>query len=635
MDKNNLRKILNLLSLFIICMISFLLIFPTIDNNIHDQNMILYFNADEGGIMDLIWSNFSGQKVERLQFDADYGLELVYLSDFIRAIISPFVEITPDILLFIIRCIHSFAWVGAIIALWMLVGNHFGKGWQQILAVSLLAVRPALPYVLNSSKPELLVLFLMIIGLDCALRILDRPENKYLIIALCCSSLAFVIKYSGLFLMPAIIAVVFFSKIYQNSKNNFGKRFFAFFAITRAYMLPSLIGIIIIILPLAAIFSYVRKSTGITFYEEFGILGTIMQKKLILVIWLFGILCIFLSLSVWVLNKRNNSCIKKNIKIFNDINSCAIICCSIFFFVTLLFSIRWLIDPKNFILVYTQLGTSSVSSVSTVKAEGLLYSFFQNIVEKICALDVIIFFLFIFYICLEVYNIRQDLKNDLKRPFIYKRMVLLVFLIVPFIYMITMLRMAQHHMLPFFVAMTILAIQGLSMFISEYDAKRYKNAIVFLVCIVFSADLVLNGTTVLKERIRSYNQSKDVAFELAQWWRQNIPEKAIIVADHPTRVYIPPEYKYVKILRSYRSVAMKKDVVEELQQLVNEYHPQYIYYNLGRQGMPKEDKPWPSINEMLPDKKVRLVKTFESAGRSYKRYSDDKFVIYEIINNEW
>lgn len=635
MDKNNLRKILNLLSLFIICMISFLLIFPTIDNNIHDQNMILYFNADEGGIMDLIWSNFSGQKVERLQFDADYGLELVYLSDFIRAIISPFVEITPDILLFIIRCIHSFAWVGAIIALWMLVGNHFGKGWQQILAVSLLAVRPALPYVLNSSKPELLVLFLMIIGLDCALRILDRPENKYLIIALCCSSLAFVIKYSGLFLMPAIIAVVFFSKIYQNSKNNFGKRFFAFFAITRAYMLPSLIGIIIIILPLAAIFSYVRKSTGITFYEEFGILGTIMQKKLILVIWLFGILCIFLSLSVWVLNKRNNSCIKKNIKIFNDINSCAIICCSIFFFATLLFSLRWLIDPKNFILVYTQLGTSSVSSVSTVKAEGLLYSFFQNIVEKICALDVIIFFLFIFYICLEVYNIRQDLKNDLKRPFIYKRMVLLVFLIVPFIYMITMLRMAQHHMLPFFVAMTILAIQGLNMFISEYDAKRYKNAIVFLVCIVFSADLVLNGTTVLKERIRSYNQSKDVAFELAQWWRQNIPEKAIIVADHPTRVYIPPEYKYVKILRSYRSVAMKKDVVEELQQLVNEYHPQYIYYNLGRQGMPKEDKPWPSINEMLPDKKVRLVKTFESAGRSYKRYSDDKFVIYEIINNEW
>ena len=132
----------------------------------------------------------------------------------------------------------------------------------------------------------------------------------------------------------------------------------------------------------------------------------------------------------------------------------------------------------------------------------------------------------------------------------------------------------------------------------------------------------------------AFNQHNDVVFEIAQWWRQNIPVEATIIADHPTRVYIPPEYKHVKILRSYRSECLKKDVVRELQEFVNEYYPQFIYYNLGKQGMPKDDKPWPPINEILPDKKVKLVKTFESTGRRYQRSPDDKFVIYQVCYDE-
>lgn len=632
---DNVKKVKNVSILFIICIISFFLIFPAINNNIHDHNMILYFNADEGGIMDVIWMYFSGQKVESLQFDFDYGLELLYLSDFIRLFISPFVEVSPCTLLFVIRCIHSFAWIGAIIALWKLVGNHFGKGWQQMLAIFLLAVRPAFPYVLNSSKPDILVLLLMIVGLDYILMIIDKPRMKYLLVSIICASTAFLIKYSGVFLLVAIIAAVFLSRRYNDSKSDFEKVFFIPSEIKRTYLFPSVIGITIIILPLILIFFYERKSTGITFYEEFGILGTVKQKKLILFIWSLGISLILLSLTSWILNKKNTIYLRKIVKMFNEVNSYAIICCGIFCLATIFFGFRWFFDLKNFILVYAQLGTS-IAIKSTVNDNGLLYLFFQNIIEKINAFDTIVVLLFIFYIWLEAYSIHKNLKDDLLKLIAYKRIVLLVFLIVPFIYMFTMLRFAQHHMLPFFVVMSVLVIQSLTMFKLYHSCKKinYMHIIKFLIILFLAFDIVLNGITVIKGRVKSFNQHKDIAYELAEWWRQNIPKAAKIVADHPTRVYIPPEYKGVKILRSYKSECLKKDVVQELRELVNEYRPQFIYYNLGKKGMPKDDKPWSPINEMLPDKKVKLIKTFESAGRRHQRFPDDKFVIYQVYYDE-
>ena len=90
------------------------------------------------------------------------------------------------------------------------------------------------------------------------------------------------------------------------------------------------------------------------------------------------------------------------------------------------------------------------------------------------------------------------------------------------------------------------------------------------------------------------------------------------MADHPTRVYIPPEYKNVKILRSYKAVCSKIGVVAQVRQLVNDYHPQFIYYNEGSLGMPKDNEPWPPINEILPNNGLVLIKTFESADEFTK-----------------
>lgn len=89
-----------------------------------------------------------------------------------------------------------------------------------------------------------------------------------------------------------------------------------------------------------------------------------------------------------------------------------------------------------------------------------------------------------------------------------------------------------------------------------------------------------------------------------------------------SRGIIPPGYKNIKTLRWNL-----EGRAEQLHQLVDEYHPQFIYYN----EKPEDGYPMPPIEEMLSDKKVKLIKSFESKGRSYQKNPDDRFVIYEVL----
>lgn len=632
-EGNTLRKVRSLV-LIGVCLFSLLLALPTIANNINDPNMILYFNEDEGGFMNLLWMNYSGKGMEDLLY-VDYGIETLYIADFVRVFVSPFMEVTHGTLILVFRCIHLLAWIGAIIALWRLIGNHFGKGWQQILAVTLLVLRPAFPYLLNNSNSDIPVLFFIILGLDYTLRLIDKPNIKSLSIAILCATMGFVIKYYGLLLLPAIILALCFSKYYHDKKSEFVIDTFLFSEIKKAYLLPVFIGVIIIILTSIPILVYVRGSTGITLYEEFGIWGSLKEKKLILWMWLISVFLIGISFLVWMINKQNNIYLKKIAKIFNELNTYAIIVFSGFSITTLLLSIRLFLKPKLFILECAQFGSLIDVKACLVETKGLLLVFLQNVLNKLNTFDGIIFSLFMFYLGMEIYNRRQHLKESFMRLFFLKRMVLLIFLVVPFLYMLTPYRMEKHNMLAFFAVSVILVGQGFHMFVNSFhNAKLLRKLAIFFIAILFMGDVVLNASTVVKARIRDFNKHHDVAFEVAQWWRQNIPQEARVVADHQTRLYVPTEHKNVKYFRSFKKVPSKEVFVDELRRLVNEYHPKYIYFNEGLKGRPTDNESWPPIEVMLPDKKVKLVKTFESTGRRYQRSPDDKFVIYQVYYDE-
>ncbi|MDR4508728.1 MAG: glycosyltransferase family 39 protein [Candidatus Brocadiaceae bacterium] len=562
----------------------------------------------------------------------DYGIETLYVADFVRIFVSPFVEVTHGTLIFVFRCIHLLAWIGSIIALWRLVGRHFGKGWQQILAVTLLVVRPAFPYLLNNSNADIPVLFFIIIGLDYSLRIIDKPNIKSFCIAIVCATMGFVIKYYGLLLLPAIALALYFSRYYHDKNYYRGVNSIFTHEIKKAYLLPALIGVSIILFTLIPILVYVRGSTGITLYEELGIWGSLKEKKLILWIWLIGIFFIVTSFVFWRINKQNILYWRKIGKVFNELNTYSIIVCGAFFITTFLLSLRLLVNLNLFILECAQFGSLIDVQAGLIEKKGLFHVLLHNVVNKLATFDVIIFSFFMLYLGMEFYNRQQHMEDASVRLVFLKRMVLLVFLIVPFLYMLTPYRMEKHNMLAFFAITVILVNQGITLFIISLKRKKIlQKMIIFCFVILFVGDVVVNAATVIKERMRAFNQQHDVAYEIADWWLQHITKDTMVVADHQTRVYVPTEHKNIKYFRSYKKVPSKEGFVEELYRLVNEYHPKYVYLNEGSNGRPTDNETWPSMNEMLPDKTIKQIKVFESTGRRYQRHPDDKFVFYEIF----
>lgn len=616
-------KRINIVFLFLICAAASLLVIPTINNNINDPNLIVYFNADEGYQMDLIWRYYTGQIRGSYQMDFDYGLEMLYLSDVARILFSKFIDFSPGTFVLILRWLHLISWVGALIALWYLVGYHFEKGWQQILAVLLLAVSPAFAYFSNNLKPEPLVLFFMIMGLNYTLRIIDNPmRRRNLFIAIACASIAFIVKFAGIFLLPAVVAAMYFSERYRERGFNASSDG-AFPRIKHSWILESLIGICLIALPFLFIFSYVRKLSGVTFYEEFGILETLLKYKITFFVMFIGTIFILASLLFFFLNKSKNSQLTKVMGKINEINSYAFIVAGTFFGFLLLFGVRWIIAPKSFIDAYAY-NLSDFTGVFAMEGPTITNQFgryLENIIAKLISSDALILTLLGVYLIIELYFRRQNLLN-FKLQF-YKRLTLLIFLIPFFLSLFTFGRFKQHHMLPFFVAISILVIQGIYIFNSNSNIKRiFKISFLALIGALLAVDISANAALTVKSRVNEFHQYEDVAFSVAKWLRESISTDTLIVADHYTRVYIPGEYKNIKVFKGYLP-----DRIKEFRYLVNAYRPKIIYYNEGASGA----EAMPPIDKILPDKKLKLLKSFDSKDRSYCRRDGDKFLIYEVL----
>ena len=105
--------------------------------------------------------------------------------------------------------------------------------------------------------------------------------------------------------------------------------------------------------------------------------------------------------------------------------------------------------------IYAQFGpiVSNTRAVGMVAEKGLLYAFLQNLMHKILAFDLIIFSLFAFYLGMEIYRIRQNLKANLLE--LHKRFVLLVFLI------------------PFFCGYILNVKDGLSSYTAVFRGRVY------------------------------------------------------------------------------------------------------------------------------------------------------------------
>jgi hypothetical protein len=570
--------------------------------------MVVYFSADEGNFMDLVWSYYSGEKRPSFQWEYDYGLEKLYVSDFARLVLSHFIDITSGTLVLLLRWAYFLAWLLSFVALWRLVSRHFGGGWKPALAVVLLAVRPAFIHFSNTLKPDPEVLLLIILGLDYTLRLVDNPRKRsYLFLAILFACLAFLVKFAGLFMIPAIIGAMFLIN------RSVGADKEKPFPVSRhSWVFEAVIGTVLISLLYLMIRFYARRSTGMTFYEEFGFLNSLYQDKVFAAVMVAGILLIALS---FIIRRFGRAAV-------NEINSHALAVTGIFAAMTAILGFRWFTVPKIFIETYSEygsifLGGETVNKISFAEFTGL---FGRNMISKIISLDVIVFVLFIAYLIAEF---RFRAVPGRHEPRVLKRMILAVFLAPFLISLLSIGRTAQEHMLPFFVAMSILAIEGIDMFYANAKLVSRKAAIILFASSLLAFDIYVNAAEVIREGLYAFHQKQDVAFEIDKWWRKNISVDAVIVADHYNRIYIPEGYKNVKtVFLSGREVWLK-----DLRSLVDKYKPEYVYLN----EMPSGGEKMPGIKEALPGRKVELVAVFDNKGRGYLRRSGDRFVIYRII----
>ncbi len=594
------------------CVFALSLAVPSIRYNIDDPEMITYMNLDEGELMDLCWYYYSGEKRASFLWEEDYGLEMPYLMDLCRLVPKHIHEFTPGELVLLVRVIHLAGWILALIALWSLVGRHFGKGWKQAVAVALLAVRPAFGYFLNNMKPEPLVLFFVIAGLDYTLRIIDDPRRSNIIIAVLFASAAFLVKYAGIFVLPAVVAA-----LYMASKRH---------RYRLAWSLPAMAGAAVIAFALYIIFFYPRKATGSTWYADEGLMGSLLHNRYAAFSVACGIVMMAVSAVLLALERSRDPKIARVSGAINGVNSAAMAVIGIFTAISAALGIKWLLQPKLFMLSHSWLAPTFINTApDIIPRQGFICPYAAGVFSRFIQLDIIVFAAFVFYAIIEISWFRRGPPGEEDGVGGKKRAVLCVFLAPFFAMALLPLNLRQHHMLPFFVKMSVLSIEGVSMAVKRKAKAPWKaRSVIAAFVLLFAADIAINGSSLVRERLYRYGQEHDVAYAVNDWMRASIGDDTAIAADHYIRSYIPGRIKNVK---TFYSGYFDKDPAAELARIVGTEKPEYIYYNEGTVG----GVALPPLGELAPGIKAEMVRVFDSSGRRYIRSKGDRFVVYKVI----
>lgn len=602
--------LVNVLVLTAVIAGSIALVLPTIGRNIDDPNKIAYFNHDEGYIMDLIWYYYSGEKRDSFQYDRDYGLMYRYLADLAHIVPSRIIVFTPGTFVYILRWLNLISWVLAVIALWYIVRYHFGTLWQPLAAALLLATSQAFSVLSVSSKPEPVVLLFMIMGIHYALRLIERGSRRYFFLAVGCATIAFLIKYAGVFLLPAIAVALYLASRYRGAEG------WVFRRIKIAWIFPALAGLLFMALSFSTIFLYRRRITGLTWYQEFGFRKALMQNSMIIYIVLGGVSLVFLSVGLWYIGKKDRG---NGISNFvNEVVSCVFITSGVCALFSAVMGFRWIINPGLFIDLCAQTGREAIAQAPII-GSSTTSLFLSNMAYKIQSFNPSIFILLMTYCVLEL--LLQSARQERDRIMLYKRIVLLVFILSFFPYMFSMAYVGRHSMLPFYAVGVILGLQAIGMVLPLLVGKRLVRATIIALCAILVSLMVVKNTAAnLNAFTYRYGEGQDVAFDAALWMMKHYAPDTSILADHPTRVYLPSGFKNVKFLK------FQLDAVEQIKDLVGAFKPRIVYINMG---VPK-GYAIPPVDGILSDKKTKLIASFSSKYKHYQRYPEGRYEIYEI-----
>ena len=601
----------------VVCVLGIYAVFPLLIQNIYTPNLITYFNEDEGYLMDLIWSYFSGVVQPGSKGDVDYGLMMVYISD-LACFFTKYIDFSPGGFVLILRWIHLLSWLGCILVLWRLITNHFNENKIYILSILIFAVNPSFIYYTVSSKPDYTSLLFVILGLNFILKIIDEYSKKYLFFALCCAAIGLLIKFVGVFLLPPTILAVWLAK--KRGENDFKLPQFK-----NLWFYPALIFNILILTPIMGMFFYVRRTTGKTYFEEFGFLGSFVQAKIILLWYLIAFIFLLGVIFFYYLEKNKN---KAHNALALEGISTAVWICAMFIGILVIFGFRWVFMPQHFLTTYGQIIFMNFSGGYILRSSGSVYIFLREamsaIGDRLFSIAHILAF-FLLYIGGEGYLVYRK-KLPIRDSLFYKKKVLLVFLSPFFLILFTPGMFTVHHMLPFLVVLYIFIIHGILVWRNILAEKNSLLSLVYFYGFIFiiSGWISINGINIFHQYQHIQKRKYDVAFEIKKWFEANISDTARVITDHPSRVYVPDQ------LKEWKTVDMSvPHFQEKLKEAISLFKPDYIYYNLGSGNLLQV----PKLEEIATLKEsVVLIAEFDSSSRLYQRRMGDKFVVYKVVS---
>ena len=590
------------------------LILPSLHQNLSDPNLINYFHFDEGYLMDLGWLMYSGE--HRLSFHSDfpYGVLLLYCSAFCRYILSYFIEITPITFVLILRYLNLLAWLFIVVALWRFMHNHFRQWWKYLIILLFLASRPEINSLVATSKPDPIVLLVMLLGLNYTLKMIDQPSWLSFIFAVICASLGTLVKFGGIFLLPPILVSMYLA----DTKFHFYSKYLILQKIKKiSWTWPFMGSFGAIVIFLYGIRTYVRFSTGRSFYEDYGYLGTFQHLLGLKLIWVVGVLWILFVVIYYMF---------MNSKQFRRINFYIFIILGVFFLSTLLFGSVWFFRPEYFIKTYALFPLILMSTEGNHGAASF-WEWGRMPLEKSNQFNFFILILVVAYIFLEYYLWKLNIKT--KENDFFKRIVLLIFLIPFFVLFCLPGQFRIHSMLPFILVSGILSIEGLGLFYEKIRIqKELKYFCLIFVLILFNVALYKNFSSLIQGSIKRFHRTleEDAASDVRQWLVYNVDFNARILSDNFGCVYVPSDYLHVQTFN-----AMRKDSLgisnEKINHIIKTFHPGYLYVNhaceLGILSVFSKEK-------LTSAKNIELLASFDGKNKVYKRYPNGKFSIYKF-----
>lgn len=607
-------KKLSIAVVFLICFVSIAAAIPVIYANIDDPNLVAYFNHDEAHIISHIWYYYSGSKLDCFQYENDYGVMLLYLAFFCRTFLERFVDFTPITFTIMLRWINLIFWIASIWMAWLVVKRHFGGNLMAMAAAALLASRPAFPLLCESSKPDSIVLFFMLFGLDRILCFVRSASALDINIAAACASIATLIKFGGVFLLLPMTAAIFFV---SERSDRWNKLLFDRLR-NGGVMLMAFLGAVLFAAPIVGVSFYVRQTSGLTWAQEFGIIDSLSKSNIALLSLAAGSLMLIASV---ILSFKNMISFKKKHAqgMFGRLLVCAFFAAMLFLAYSLIFGAGWIANPRHMVQTYATTVSEGFNGAGLASVEGRPSSFSSpmEVINKIGDFDPVFFVLFFASAASLLYSGR---RGGAAGKLFYYNSLILVILVAPAILLMSFrVRMAHHHMLPFFMGSVILVSAEFKRRMTDPAVKPLTKRFAIIVSAVIIMALLYNNTSSSVGYFKYlYGRKNDIVFDVVRWWRVNCPAGKRIAADHPVRAYLPAEYSNAIRLK------YAEDEVSQFRNIVKTFRPEYVYYQLpaGRDSL--------SFEKMLPGVKGEAAAIFDTKGKEGQRYRDVRFVVYKL-----